>query len=74
MASRTPPLSQRFWNRETDTLPLPIVNLPPFCASGATTRDVLRGISSVYDPLGFIVPLSIPARKLFQEIWKIKLD
>jgi hypothetical protein len=36
-----------FWNRETDTLFLPIVNLSPFCASGATKRDVLRGISSV---------------------------
>jgi hypothetical protein len=63
-----------FWNRETDTLLLPIVDLSLFCASGATKRDFLRGISSVFDPLGFIVPLSIPARILFQEIWKIKLD
>jgi hypothetical protein len=63
-----------FWHRETDTLLLPIVDLSPFCASGATKRDVLRGISSVFDPLVFIVPLSIPARILFQEIWKIKLD
>jgi hypothetical protein len=35
---------------------------------------VLRGISAVYDPLGFISPLTIPARILIQDIWKLKLD
>jgi hypothetical protein len=35
---------------------------------------VLRGISATYDPLGFITPLTIPARMLIQEIWKLKLD
>ncbi len=35
---------------------------------------MLRGISATYDPLGFITPLTIPARMLIQEIWKLKLD
>jgi hypothetical protein len=35
---------------------------------------VLRGIASIYDPLGFITPLSVPARILIQEIWKQKLE
>jgi uncharacterized protein CbrC (UPF0167 family) len=34
----------------------------------------LRGISATYDPLGFITPLTIPARMPIQEIWKLKLD
>lgn len=28
----------------------------------------------MYDPLGFISPLTIPARILIQDIWKLKLD
>ena len=62
------------WNRQTDTLQLPIVNLTPYCSSSATKLDVLRGIASIYDPLGFITPLSVPARILIQEIWKQKLE
>ena len=62
------------WNRHTDTLQLPTVNLTPYCSSSATKRDVLRGIASIYDPLGFITPLSVPARILIQEIWKQKLE
>ena len=58
------------WNRQTDTLQLPIVNLTPFCSSSGTKRDVLRRIASIYDSLGFITPLSVPARILIQEIWK----
>ncbi len=62
------------WNRQTDTLQKPIVNLTPYCSSSATKRDVLRGMASIYDPLGFITPLSVPARILIQEIWKQKLE
>ncbi len=28
----------------------------------------------MYDPLGFISPLTIPSRMLIQDIWKLKLD
>lgn len=62
------------WNRSTDTLQLPLFFLSPFCSTAPTKRDVLRRLSSIYDPLGFITPLSIPARILIQEIWKEHLE
>ncbi|XP_032791646.1 uncharacterized protein LOC116928659 [Daphnia magna] len=51
-----------------------ITDISPLTKTLATKRDLLRGISSIYDPLRFISPLSIPARILIQEIWKEKLD
>jgi hypothetical protein len=62
------------WDRNGDTLHLPNVQLSHLCHSQSTKREVLRGISAVYDPLGFISPLTIPARMLIQDIWKLKLD
>jgi hypothetical protein len=62
------------WDRNEDTLYLPNVQLPHSCHPQSTKREVLRGISAVYDPLGFISPLTIPARILIQDIWKFKLD
>lgn len=61
------------WNWEDDTLHLPNIQISAPCNS-PTKRKVLRGISAVYDPLGFITPLTIPARILIQDIWKLKLD
>ena len=56
------------WDRTTNTqLPL---YLSPYCTSTATKRNLLRGISYIYGPLGFISPLSIPAHILIEEIWK----
>jgi hypothetical protein len=62
------------WDRKGDTLHLPNVQLSHLCHLQSTKREVLRGISAVYDPLGFISPLTIPARILIQDIWKLKLD
>ena len=62
------------WKREEDRLHLPSVQLSRLSHSPVTKRVVLRGISSTYDPLGFITPLTIPARMLIQDIWKLKLD
>ena len=39
-----------------------------------TKRNVLRIVSSFYDPLGFIQPLIINLKILLQEICKLKLD
>ncbi|XP_057379622.1 uncharacterized protein LOC130701716 [Daphnia carinata] len=62
------------WDRTTDQLQLPHFSLPQFCTPKATKRDLLRAVASIYDPLGFISPLSIPARILIQQIWKEKLE
>ncbi|KZS08197.1 Uncharacterized protein APZ42_027900 [Daphnia magna] len=62
------------WKPATDSLQVPSTRLNVYCHSKSTNRDILRGISGVYDPLGFIMPLTIPARILIQDIWKLKLD
>lgn len=63
-----------FWERSADCLRLPVFHLSSFCHPSTTKRDVLRGISTVYDPLGFISPLTIPAKILIQELWKEKFE
>jgi hypothetical protein len=62
------------WKREEDRLHVPSVKLSHLSHQQTSKRDVLRGISATYDPLGFITPLTIPARMLIQEIWKLKLE
>ena len=62
------------WNRDADTLELPPVHLSNFYQSTPTKRNILRGISSVYDPLGFVSPLSIGAKIIIQDLWKAKVD
>jgi hypothetical protein len=61
------------WEREEDRLHVPSVKLSHLSHPQTSKRDVLRGISATYDPLGFISPITISARMLIQEIWKLKL-
>lgn len=58
------------WNRETDTLRSKSFSLQRFSHDLTTKRDVLKGISTVFDPLGFYSPLTIAAKILIQELWK----
>lgn len=62
------------WNRVEDALHLLSIHLSEFCKATVTKRDILRGVSHVYDPLGWVTPLTIPARILIQEIWKTKFQ
>lgn len=62
------------WEREEDRLHVPSVKLSHLSYPQNSKREVLHGISATYHPLGFITPLTIPARILIQEIWKLKLD
>ncbi|XP_064466693.1 uncharacterized protein LOC135377887 [Ornithodoros turicata] len=64
------------WNQEQDTLSLP---LDFHCTSGeyngmTTKREVLRSVAQIYDPLGFILPYTVPGNMLLQEIWKHGLE
>ncbi|KAI5731558.1 hypothetical protein M8J77_012244 [Diaphorina citri] len=59
------------WNRDDDTLRI-AVDIDNFDKPVSTKRDTLRVVSSVFDPCGFIAPLSLPARILHQELWKDK--
>ena len=40
----------------------------------ATKRNVLRILSSVFDPLGLLNPFTLTIKKLLQSLWKHKLD
>ena len=62
------------WNRKTDQLQLPVFQLNPSSQQSMSKREVLRGISTVFDPLGIISPITIPAKILMQDLWTEKLE
>ena len=39
-----------------------------------TKRTVLSLIARVFDPMGFVLPFTVSARHLFQDIWRLGLD
>ena len=45
------------------------INIPEFIVDKATKRTVLSDIARIFDPLGFISPISILGRILVQECW-----
>ena len=60
------------WNTETDTLSL---NTPKFKTYNTLTkRKLLSLVSSVFDPLGLFVPITIKGKILMQKAWMEKLD
>ncbi|KAF4514245.1 UNVERIFIED_CONTAM: hypothetical protein B566_EDAN019534, partial [Ephemera danica] len=52
------------WNTESDTLEI-ILNLPDRPHS---RRGILGCVSSLYDPLGFVAPMTLVPRQLLQEL------
>ena len=59
------------WNTTTDTLSLAPRLLSPVNIF-VTKRDILQTSSQIFDPLGFVTPVSIRAKILLQEIWQTK--
>ncbi|XP_057380307.1 uncharacterized protein LOC130702709 [Daphnia carinata] len=41
---------------------------------GRTKRDIMKAISSIFDPLGFLSPILFQAKFLIQDIWRPKFD
>lgn len=59
------------WNVKGDTLNISEVS---FESGPLTKRKLLSNLSRVFDPLGLLSPLTVPARVLMQEVWKLRLD
>lgn len=46
-----------------------------YCAPKATTkRQLLSAVSAIYDPLGFLAAVTITARVLLQDVWRVGRD
>ena len=54
------------WDRQKDTLSFK-VKLQKH--QTITKRSLLSEIASIYDPLGFAAPVTITAKRLYQEVW-----
>ncbi|XP_065889733.1 uncharacterized protein [Dysidea avara] len=61
------------WNTITDTVSLAPKQLPPTNTSFIIKRDVLQTSSQIYDPLGWVTPVTVRAKILLQQVWQTKL-
>ena len=55
------------WNALEDVFTF-VANLPP---SPVTKRGILRTTSSLFDPMGFLIPFILAAKLILQELWRI---
>ena len=60
------------WNIATDMLSLSTRKLPAI-NTFVTKRDILQASSQIFDPLGWVTPVTVRAKILLQEIWQTKL-
>lgn len=63
------------WNTKTDTLSLSLAKLIKQTNSTekVSKRSVLSLSSKLYDPLGFVEPVTVKAKIMMQELWKHNL-
>ena len=63
------------WNSNTDTLSLSLDKLiQEIHALQSTTKRSLLSLSSkLFDPLGFVEPVSAKGKIMMQELWKMKI-
>lgn len=61
------------WNLKNDTLKLKYKENTIVKENTPTKRDVLSTLARVYDPCGFVSPLVLSAKLIFQELCKRKL-
>ncbi|CAJ0601014.1 unnamed protein product [Cylicocyclus nassatus] len=72
MKSTSPKVLGIVWNSETDKF---IIKGSMTTLKGKDTkRTVTQQLASVYDPMGFLVPLLLPAKIFMQSLWKEGLD
>lgn len=59
------------WDTLSDQLKYPTVKF--LHTNNFTKRELLSEICSIFDPLGWVQPLVVPAKDLMQSVWKLKL-
>ena len=60
------------WNIDTDTFG--VKTSPPSARPGSDTRrGCFSTLSSIFDPLGMIGPVLLPAKRVLQKTWQLKL-
>ena len=57
------------WDVEQDSFTFSILNKH----KPLTRRGILSSVSSIYDPLGFLSPVILPAKQILQQLCKLKL-
>ena len=60
------------WNTETDELSYQ--KKDQTSSQLVTKREILKISSAIYDPLGFLSPITVRAKMLLQELWRRGLD
>lgn len=61
------------WNTATDMISLTKRQVTSYAPIPVTKRNILQGASRLYDPLGWLLPITIRAKLLLQELWKKKV-
>ncbi|XP_050315358.1 uncharacterized protein LOC126749716 [Anthonomus grandis grandis] len=60
------------WNHISDTLEYKIG--PIESSTRVTKRTILSSISQIFDPLGLLSPVTISAKIILQQLWKLKIS
>lgn len=58
-----------YWCMESDHFTFNVIIQP----QAHTRRGILSTVSSIYDPLGFLAPFTLPAKLLLQELCRINI-
>ncbi|XP_044744753.1 uncharacterized protein LOC123306696 [Coccinella septempunctata] len=61
------------WDKENDTLALNISNIEKVAVDKITKRVILSVAHRIFDPLGFVCPISLGPKILLQEAWAAKI-
>lgn len=62
------------WNSEEDTIQLQQVKANSSKETPCTKRQVLSSVSSVFDPIGFILPVVVPGKVFVSTLWQKQYD
>ena len=62
------------WDKDNDTLRFMLKSLQKYRFERITKRLMLKAIASIFDPLGFLAPVVITLKILFQDVCKVSKD